>query len=155
MPVINQISTRHIVTGFLILLSYLLGMWRDHLFISTNNSIYYAMETPASDPLTAVSLAFTLTALMGLKWFMTFAFTAAFLSISGLSVYILFRNKKLIYWVIYVFTAVMGVAFVFYTAGHLVGYPDEGYQLARRFMGFAQSPVLLLILIPAFSLLKK
>ena len=100
--------------------------------------------------------------LYSIKWTLTILFTLVYLFFTCIVIKILFQRKKYILWTIYIFTAVIILSSVFYILGLLINYDLQftdqskiGYRLARICIGVVQSPLPLMILIPAFLLNEK
>lgn len=153
---LNNKWYRYLSIAAIVILMFFIGIKRELILVSLNKSLldlasqqvqghHNANESFISSPY--FKLYF-------FKWFLTIAFTGIYLFFGCLSIYILFRKKAYIYWTILFFSSVFCLAFIFIFIGYLVNDYAMGYLFARKLMGLAQSPALLMILIPAFKLLK-
>lgn len=140
-----------ILIGWLVFLGY----YRDFLF-RTMNSILQAKDYEAvyTVPTSLIFLSqFDYTTLLALKWVFTLVFSLIYLVVALITLKIIFNKKKYNYIAIglYAFITIVSALFIF--AGYAFsGISDTMYEFARYLMGMAQSPVILMILIPAFKL---
>ena len=86
---------------------------------------------------------------------LTILFSLAFMLWSIICVNALFKNNNYIKITIGVFTLLVIISSIFYFLGSLTGNTSFGYKFARIFMGIAQSPLPLMLLVPAFLLAEK
>ncbi|MDQ3190496.1 MAG: hypothetical protein M3Q58_02795 [Bacteroidota bacterium] len=135
-----------------------LGLFRDFLFTNINfwlYELYYQrgdFELPAS--LSSFN-SFSYAQLYYFKWVLTVLFSLLYLLVYLLGIWVIFRQKKFLIWTIAAFVFIYVIAGCFYIYGWAFNDLKQGYQFARTFMGFVQSPFLLMLLIPAFMLDKK
>jgi len=92
--------------------------------------------------------------LMWAKWIFTALFTISYLLLSCLILKLLFGDNGIIKSAIFLYSALILISAILYFGGALIGEPWGGYRLARFCMGILESPVPLMILIPAFGLSK-
>ncbi|OFY84295.1 MAG: hypothetical protein A3F72_14845 [Bacteroidetes bacterium RIFCSPLOWO2_12_FULL_35_15] len=94
--------------------------------------------------------------LITIKWILTFAFSAFYLITSMITINILFKNKKYIRITIGVYIAIILVSAIFMTLGYFLPTTYKNmYSFSRYLMGLVQSPLILMILIPAFKISEK
>jgi hypothetical protein len=90
------------------------------------------------------------------KWILTLIFWGIYLLITLITVKILFRKNSFIKITSGVFIGILLISGLFMLAGFLINSTSEKmYEFARYLMGMAQSPIILMILIPLFGLFKK
>ena len=90
------------------------------------------------------------------KWVLTVAFSVIYLLISIVVVRLFFNEKIYSRITIITFCGVLLLSLFFMLMGYVFKGGATGmYSIARYLMGMAQSPVLLMILVPAFKLSKK
>jgi hypothetical protein len=132
-----------------------LGYYRDFVF-RTMNSMLQAKdhEMPYATPASLQFLdRFSYTQLMNLKWLFTVIFSGLYLVMALITLKIIFNNRKYLSITIGVYIAIMLVSGLFMLGGFAVeSTADRMYEFARYLMGMAQSPIILMILIPAFKL---
>lgn len=138
--------TRIIFTFILLSAIVLLGFLKEHVFygIATQLTLY-----PDSDLYLNGYGRFNHASLYVLKWAFTLGFTVAFALISSLTIYMIFFKVSYVYLVLKIYAIIFAAAAIFYTIGFLTNYSDEGYLLAQHFMSILQSPILIMVLIPA------
>ncbi len=90
--------------------------------------------------------------LNNMKWIMTLAYFMFYFAIAYFLVRSIFKNKNYNKITIAVHVIFFISAGVSYIVGYLTGKGLEGYTLSRALMGILQSPVLIMLLIPAFIL---
>ncbi len=147
---------RYIIAAAIVVLMFLIGIKRDWIFVSLNKILKSIVESQTivkSFP-EEILLSLFYNILFFVKWYLTIFFSLVYLFFGSLSIYIIYRNKNYIYWMILFFGAVFMFSFIFILVGYLSGHYSICYVFARRLMGLAQSPALLMILIPGFKLLK-
>lgn len=134
------------------------GFLRDFLFKFINGQLYivyyYQTQTPVPPPLSFL-LQLNYSQLYYLKWFLTFLFTGIYFLLSCITLHLLFNNKNYfkVCFVIYLFVFIL--SFLFMSIGYLIKDYSNMYYLARQFMGFLQSPFILMMLIPALKLYER
>ncbi len=117
-------------------------LWYDYKDYSLPASLAFFNSWTANE---LYYLKFPLTVLSGLAYFLVAIFT----------VRRFFPGKKFrnITFVVHVF--VFALAGVFFLYGLAFDDYDHGYQFSRIFMDFLQSPLLLMILLPGFVLIRE
>ncbi len=94
--------------------------------------------------------------LINIKWGLTLVFSVVYLFISVITIKLVFNNKKYVRLAVATYIGITLISGFFIGFGHLFHpHSEKMYSLARYLMGMVQSPVLLMILIPAFMLNKK
>ena len=134
-------SKRKILIALLILAVISLGYLRDYIFVSIN-------EITGQGPSGTGKLFIW-------KWPLTFAFAVAYLAITVLFLRILFSEKKYIQIALLIYAFLFSVAFIVSASGYVFFSFEKVYPFVRTIMGVAQSPIVLMILIPFCLLLKK
>lgn len=139
-----------------------LGFLREFIFVNLNyqlgklyyleyyHSNEYNYQLPASLPIFG-SMSYI--QLYWTKWFLSGLFALLYFGISYFALRRIFPAAR---WVakitIGLYVAVFAVAVLCYLYGFLPGKSAQGYSLALDFMHMLQSPIPLMILIPAFKL---
>jgi hypothetical protein len=133
----------------------LLGYYRDFVF-RTINSMLQARdyETSYHPPFSMKFMEnFSYNGLINLKWILTLMFSFLYLLVALITLKILFSNRRYTYVTIGVYVALTMVSGLFMLCGLLLESTSARmYEFARYLMGMAQSPIVLMILIPAFKL---
>ena len=94
--------------------------------------------------------------LVNIKWLLTLLFSFLFLFLSIFALKLLFNSKKHIKITIFTYFGIIGLSTIFILIGLVwPGQSEKMYEFARFLMGMAQSPIILMILIPAFKLSEK
>jgi hypothetical protein len=147
---------RYILLISIALTLFYMGMMRDSIFIHLNqllenttaNKLHsHVYTTSHLHFISYMTLYFT-------KWILTIAFTLVYLFLGCLSIYLIYHKLAYVVGCLLFFIFVFVLAFVFMLIGYFINDYALGYLFARKLMGLAQSPALLMILIPAFKLLK-
>ena len=136
----------------------LAGFFRDFIFVNINYRmrILYGWDEYGPMPTLLQSLeSWDYVDLYYLKWVLTGVATLLFFGLTWWGIYLWFRDKKLITWTAGTFGAIILLSGLFFLGGKLTGQEENGYMLSRKFMEFVQSPLLFMILIPGFNLLKR
>ncbi len=148
-------SKKNLLLSLIILILLILGYYRDFLFKQINAMLKawdFEMDYAMPFPWRFLENYYYDT-IVNFKWLLTIAFTILFLIVSLLAVQLIFRNRKYLYITIASYSAITAASALFVLFGLLVeGGSERMYELARFLMGMAQSPVILMILIPAFKL---
>jgi heme/copper-type cytochrome/quinol oxidase subunit 2 len=143
----------------LILVSLLsFGYYRDFLF-KTINGLLKAWDFDV-DYVIPPSLKFLenyqYDTLLNLKWVLTLVFSIVYLMIALFAIKTLFNNRKYTQIAIGTYLGIILFSSIFILIGYLFHSTSEKmYEFARYFMGLAQSPIILMILIPAFKISEK
>lgn len=90
-----------------------------------------------------------------LKWVITFASIASFTLLNVLALYFLQFNKKEILWFLWVEGICLLLAILAFFLGKITHQNEAVYPAVRGIMGILQSPVLVLIFIPAKKLFNR
>ena len=141
--------------SILAILIIALGFLRLFLFENINyhlQFLYYDMERSYMAESLNFLRSFTYDELYEIKWILTILFSLTYLLFTCLVIKLLFCVRKYVLWTIYIFAAIIFISFVLYTSGYLINQDAIGYRLARICMGVVQSPLPLMVLIPAFTL---
>lgn len=94
--------------------------------------------------------------LENLKWLLTLLFSLLYLIITILSIKLIFNNPKYIKIAVFTYIGIVLISGIFILAGLVFHSTSlKMYEFARYLMGMAQSPIILMILIPALKLLEK
>ena len=142
----------------LALIAVLLGYLRDSIF-KTINALLRAWDLSQDfylpNYLTFLE-NFEYNTLVNLKWALTLVFSILYLFLSIFAIKWLFNNKKQVNITIFTYLAIIFLSGVFISIGLLWdASSDKMYEFARYLMGMAQSPIILMLLIPAFKLAEK
>jgi hypothetical protein len=143
---------------FLILLAGLflsLGFLRDFVFLNVNEQsriAYYHSPDSFLSPSMAFLTAWSYPQLYYLKWVLTFFFAGLFMVLTLAFVRLLFPARKYLRWTILAYGILLLLAGLFFIGGYLAGQSENGYRIARFLLGMAQSPIVLMVLLPAFRL---
>jgi hypothetical protein len=91
-----------------------------------------------------------------LKWLLTLLFTLAYLGISLYTIKVIFNNKVFLKITLVSYIILISISGLLMLTGLVLSqFSDKMYEFARYFMGIAQSPLVLMILIPVFKISEK
>ncbi len=94
--------------------------------------------------------------LENLKWLLTLIFSLLYLILTIFSIKLFLKSSKYIKIAIFTYLGIIVISGVFILIGLCFNsIAQKMYEFARYLMGMAQSPIILMILIPAFKLLEK
>jgi hypothetical protein len=134
------------------------GFYREFVFYNIN-ALLQAMDADVDYemPLSLNFLTnFEYHTLVNLKWLLTILFAALYLVISLITIKLLFHNNKYKLITIGVFGGVTALSGIFILIGFIIkSRDDKMYEIARFLMGILQSPIILMLLIPAFKISEK
>jgi hypothetical protein len=151
----QRIST-YFLLALIITVLLFIGFYRENIFVTINTVILNIIKSSGfkHSGFHSNLLRFSYLMLYFSKWILTLVFTFTYLFFACLSIFIVYRNTRYVLICIYFFIAVFLLSFIFMGMGYFFHRYDLFYLFARKMMGLAQSPALLMILIPAFKLLK-
>ena len=139
----------------LIALMIALGFFREFVFVNINYRLKYLFYSEKvsymSDSLRFLKV-FSYDDLYWGKWILTIMFGLFYLGFTSLIVKFWFGNKSYIRWTFIFFAVIFFISFLSYMTGYIIDEREMGYKFARIFMGIVQSPLPLMMLIPAFML---
>ena len=133
------------------------GFLRLFLFENINHQLvylYYHRDFSYLSDKLGFLKSFSYNDLMWIKWCLTGFFTITYLCLSCWVLKIVFNRNAYLWYTAYIFTGVVLISFLLYFGGVVFEEPVGGYRLARFCMGLVQSPLPLMILIPAFKLIE-
>jgi hypothetical protein len=94
--------------------------------------------------------------LVNIKWLLTLIFSLIYFVIGIFSLRLVFGDNRYLGLLITAYLSVIVLSVMFIGTGMLFsGVSAKMYQFARYLMGMAQSPIILMILIPALKLSEK
>jgi hypothetical protein len=154
-----KISIKKIISLFTIGCSLLfIGYYRDFIFKSIN-ALLKAWDAEMDYSLSP-SLHFLenyeYDTLVNIKWGLTLFFTLIYLLISLLSIKILFDKKKYLIITLGMYGCILLLSIILIGIGYcFTSLSEKMYEFVRYLMGIAQSPIVLMLLIPIFKLSEK
>jgi len=151
----RQKTTKSVFLIALVIATISLGFYRDFVFKSIN-ALLKAKDFEATFTLPS-SLSFfqnmEYNTLGTTKWILTLICALLFLIISVFFIKILFVNKNYIKYTIWSYILITTLSFLIIALGFLFKkHFQDFYSVSRYLMGIVQSPILLMILIPAFKI---
>lgn len=114
---------------FLVLVTIFLGFYRDAVFIPINEKIKNGADLNA------------------LKWILTGIFTIAYMAITVILLFILYKSIKYVLIALSVYAFILIVSFLISLVGYVFFSFQAVYPFIRTIMGVAQSPVIAMVLI--------
>lgn len=141
----------------IIALLALLGFYRDFVFKNINaflQALDYEMQYDLPPSLNFME-RYEYETLVRLKWILTLLFSLIYLLISFISVRFIFGDKKFSRITVGAYLGIILISGIFILLGMVFGNSGKMYEFARYLMGMAQSPLILMILIPIFKLAEK
>lgn len=146
---------KYIFLLLIVCILLLLGYYRDFVF-RTINTLLQAKDYDAvftSPPTLQFLDHYTYPGLIRMKWALTLLFTLVYWGISLFAIKIVFDEKKYNRIAIGVYAVILLIAGLLMLAGYVFdALSGSMYEPARYLMDLLQSPVILMILIPAFKL---
>jgi hypothetical protein len=152
---IKRPVVKYLILALIIVLLLVVGYYRDFIFKGINAIMQAAyLGVPyTAPPSLAFLLTYTPAELSTLKWWLTLLFTVVYFAIALFTIHILFHNKRFNQFTIGAYVVVLLLSALFTATGRLLpGVSDKTYEFSRYLMGMAQSPIILMILIPTFKL---
>ena len=145
---------------FLLIICILLflGYYRDFVFKNINALLKaWDFNMDYSMPLSLGFLKnYNYDMLVNIKWLLTLLFSLIYMSVAIITINLFFKNRNYIKITIAVYIGITILSGLFIAVGYLVeGSSEKMYEFARYLMGMLQSPIILMILIPAFKLSEK
>lgn len=132
------------------------GFVRDWMSVNINfhlSYLYYGSETNHASPLVQQAAeGFEYMQVWYFKWILTVATAIVYGAMTAAIGVLAFKAKSFIRLTAISFGAIFMVSGIFYVGGYVFGDVNEGYLLARALMDFVQSPMVLMVLVPAFYL---
>lgn len=150
----NKTATLFTATGIILLL-VLLSYFRDTFFRVINAQVEVAEGTREAFGIPGyMGFIETMEAgsLIYLKWFMTLAFTLLFMGLSLLTTWYFFVTRKFIVYTLFIYLFIFIISALSMVYGWLSGGSENAFSFSRTLMHGLQSPVLIMILFPAFYL---
>lgn len=152
--VIKTVISIIIISILLILTGYL----RDSIF-KTINALLRSWDLEQDyfiPPFLSFLENFEYETLENLKWLLTLLFSILYLILSIFAIKLVFKDRKYIKIAIFTYVGIIILSGIFIISGYLFTSTSEKmYEFARYLMGMAQSPIVLMILIPTFKLSEK
>jgi hypothetical protein len=147
--------TKNISIVLIALFLLLSGYLRDFIFKKINallqawdHNMDYDMPSPM-----AFLANWQYDSVLSLKWLLTFVFWGIYLFISLITVKLFFRRNLYIKITLGVFVGVLLISGIFMGLGFLIKpISEKMYEFTRYLMGIAQSPIIIMILLPVFKL---
>lgn len=145
------------LAGIIILILFL-GFLRESVFKSIN-ALLQAWDANMDYPMPSFLKFienFDYGTIVNLKWLLTLLFSLLYLLISIITVKVLFLNPKFIRVTIAAYMGIIALSALFIFSGMLFkNNVEKMYEFARYLMGMAQSPIILMILVPVFKVIEK
>ncbi len=153
-----QKKNKYLVLLLIVALIVFISFYRDYFFRTVNALLMawdYEMDYPTPAHLRFFE-HFDYDQVLNLKWLFTLIFAAIFYFISRFTIQYLFNNRNYNRIVLVAFAGITVLSGIFMAIGWMIPSSLERmYEIARFLMGLAQSPVVLMVLIPAFMLAEK
>lgn len=133
------------------------GFFREFMFVNINEQLsflYYGSDVSHMSPKLSFLSTWSYDNLYYLKWILTLVFAAVFLIESSWLLKVLFASYHLKE-LLFIYALLLFVSAILYIPFFLTGNGEQGYILARFFMGIAQSPLPVMLMIPALFLRKR
>jgi hypothetical protein len=132
-----------------------LGFFRDY-FLSQYNNYLYQLYYHDLDYTLADNYSFlkkySYMELYHAKFFIIALFTLSYFFISLFIIKVIFKEKIYLKICFFFYLTILGIALIFYLYGLMIGGSEKIYEIARTFLSLLQSPLIVMILIPAFKL---
>ena len=148
------------ISFYLLMIAIILlaGFYRDFVFKSIN-ALLQAWDHDLDYEMPAGLRFFrnyNYDTIVNFKWLLTLLFSLFYLLIAVAVVRFMFRSRRFVLITVGAYAGILFLSAVFIGIGLVFkANPEKMYEFARYFMGMAQSPVVLMVLIPAFKLAGK
>lgn len=140
------------------LLAIIMGYLRDSIFKSINTLLKawdYDQDYYMPSFLSFLE-NYEYNTIVNFKWALTLVFSLIFMSIALMVVKLLFSKKKYLWITVFLYGGITVLSGFLIVLGLIFdGTSEKMYEFARYLMGMAQSPIILMILIPAFKISEK
>ena len=147
---------RGVLVALLVILMVACGFVRDWMSVNINfhlGYLYYKWdENPASPIVQNLASGYEYITIWRFKWVMTIATAIVYGAMTAAIGYIAFLERKFVWLTTWAFGIITVLSGIFYVGGSVLGASNAGYAFARAFMDFVQSPLVLMVLIPAYYL---
>jgi hypothetical protein len=126
---------RKILIVILVAIAIALGFLRDYVFVFINYSIGAGHENAGK--------------LSILKWVLTLLFSILYLINTCAVLFVLFQSKKYVRIAAWSYIFLFAISLLAAFCGYVFSSFENVYPFVRTIMGIAQSPVIMMILVPA------
>ncbi|MBI3503150.1 MAG: hypothetical protein HY063_15290 [Bacteroidetes bacterium] len=126
--------------ALLIILTIGLGFLRDYVFVHINEKTGQGLAGISNHEQRELFM---------LKWLLTFAFAFLYFGAAVLFLHLLFKKKKYFQLTALIYAALILISVFTGATGYFFFSFEKAYPFIRTVMGIAQSPIVLMILIPA------
>ena len=133
----------------------LLGFFRDYFLSQYNNYLYQLYYKDAEYKIDSefnFLKGFNYMQLYYAKFFIIAFFCLVFYFVTLITLKLLFAEKKIIPITTFFYGCILLISLIFYLYGKMASDAEKFYELSRTFLALLQSPLLLMILIPAIKL---
>ena len=147
-----------------IVLIIIIGFIREYLFYHLNyqlGKLYYREILASNDYTYQLPESLTVFDAMGyyqlywFKWLLSGFFVLIYFFLTWLVIKRMFTGTRLVKRItIWTHVSLLIIAVLFFLYGYLPGQSQKGYMLSLAFMHILQSPLVLMLLIPAFKLMQ-
>ena len=147
-----------ILMGLVVLVMAFLGFSRQLLLRNINEQLsflYYHKEVSYVVDSMAFIKQYSYESLVWSKWFLTITYTILYLLCTVVVLRTLSFNKDYIKLTVLMFGCIVVLSAILYGGLSLFGESLIGYRLARFCMGLVQSPIPLMVLVPAYMLAER
>jgi len=144
--------------GLVVVVLGILGFTRQLLLVNINNQLsflYYHKEISYVVDSVSFIKEYDYATLMWAKWFLTIAYTLLYLISTLWVMRVLSFRKDYLKLTTLLFGGVVVLSALLYGGLSLFGESYIGYRLARFGMGLVQSPIPLMVLVPAMMLFER
>jgi len=136
----------------------ILGFLRDFLFVNLNYQASKTYYHTINDYRISESIRFleswSYTKLYYTKWALTILFSSCYALLTLYSIHLVFKSKFYNKLTMYTYLTLLILSFIAFGVGYLSDNLTKGYSIARQMMGWLQSPIILMLLMPALLLNK-
>ena len=151
----NSLKKKTLIVSSIIAV-IILGFFREFLFTHINEQLFalwYDEPSRASDAIPCLKSVDYYT-LYYTKWFLTALFSVLFYGVTIGLLKIIFDTS---YWkeILIIYGVLIACSVITMAYGYATNTLEETYLLARLFMGVAQSPLVLMVMIPGIWLRKR
>ena len=149
---------RNSILASIVILIVATGFIRDFTFVNINYAIHFLEgKSPYYYGHSSVAFlsSYSINSLYTAKWILTIVVMLIYMTYTIFTVNFLFKTRQHTRWILLLYGLLFIVGGITYVGGWIFNQSIPGYTISRVFMGFAQSPLPLMVLVPFFYLLNQ
>ncbi len=144
--------SRKIIIGLLFfsVCFFLLGYFRNYIFLSLNeraSALYYNSPSPPLNGILSIFKSFSYDNILTAKWVLTFLFIAIYGIFTAIVIYFAYRKSTYVYLSLAGYFLLCLLSIIFAIAGKIITpFSRHGFNISRSLAHIGQSPVIIIII---------